>query len=291
MKNQSISKSLAALLFCAICTPAFAEAGANAAANAQATGLIKGADPSAPSLTAKNGWEKFYDSFIRDRLEIGLRWDFRSLDNPTKWDAEKNWGFVGTISELQEKDPSFANIYIGYSISEWFGLGLTWDSLKATAHTGYTIDGHNDGDFVTEGPTLTAVFTVPGILDDKLVPYAEVGAYFVSAEFDAAYWWEYGYALPAAYQELGSPKDYKPRNGKHRIIDTKESTKLGFVYGIGVKYYFTNYLCLDLAYRHINAEASAHYYMQIGNKVVIDHEKQKIPMDHSVFSVGLRYAF
>lgn len=243
-------------------------------------------------FTGKSSWDTFYESYICNHLEIGIRWGFPKIDHAKKWDGKRDWGFIGTISELQEDIPAIPhNLVINYFFTEWIGMGFAWDSLKATAHTGYTVDRHDDGQFATRGPTLTLVLSVPDVLEGRLVPYAEVGANFPYAEFNAGYWWEYGFSSPGDYKEAGSPTNHKPRNGKHRYIDTREKSKIGLVYGAGAKYFLTQHLCLDFSLRHINADAESHFYYTIGHKIAGDHDPEKVSLDYTVFAAGLRYAF
>lgn len=241
-------------------------------------------------ITVGKSGESFYDSYIKGHLEIGLRWASHELDTPTKYDPKTGLAFIGTISELQEDDSFALYPVITYNFTKWFGFGFTWDSLSATAHTAHTNDKHNDGEFTTKGPTLSAILTIP-LFDGKFVPYGEIGGNFASADFDAEYWWEYGYGSPADYQSMGSPKDGRPRNGKHRVIEAKEATKTGLVYGYGAKLYFTENLCLDLAYRHVNADADTLFYVRSSGRRITAAVPTKIPLDYSMFTAGLRYAF
>lgn len=232
----------------------------------------------------------FYDSHICNHLEIGLRWGYPLLDKPTKYDASLEWGFIGTISELKEQVPWYPyNVVISYNFNEWFALGFAWDSLTVTAHTQHTLDKHNDGEFTTKGPTLTAILTIPDILDNQLVPYGEIGFNYASAKFDANQWWEYGYPSPDEYKALNCPDSLY--QGKHRRIDTKADTKFGLVLGIGAKYYLTEHFCLDLSYRHISADAKCHYYFRKAGRKVHDTGITKLPLDYSLFAFGVRYAF
>lgn len=233
----------------------------------------------------------FYDSQICNHLEIGLRFAKHTLDKPTKYDEKTELAFIGTISELKEDDSFSLYPVITYGFNDWFGIGFTWDSLTATAHTAHTLDKHNDGTFSTKGPTFTGILTIPGILDSKLIPYAELGFNHASASFDPEYWWEYGYGSPEHYKSAGCPKDGKLYNNKHRAINTKAGTKFGLVYGFGIKYYIIENLCLDLSYRHVNADAKCDFFYKIAGVTVFDAGYVTLPLDYSVIEFGLRYAF
>ncbi len=224
---------------------------------------------------------------IEGRLEIGFRAAAAKIKTKSKWNAERGEGFLGTMAYFDETESQyFSNLIISYKLAKWFAVSATYDEIAVVGRT-ETEDKHEDGEWYDKGPSLTAVFTSPYKLFDVVVPYAEVGLHFSDAGFDAYPWWGNGYGSPKDYEDLGRPSEAR----KYRVIDA-ESDGTSMVWGIGAKIYLTDNLLLDIAYRQINCEQTAHYYINTVSGVrVLDKDGYVIPFDYSQLCVGLRWAF
>lgn len=232
----------------------------------------------APPLAAEDHAGRWW----RERFEIGLRSSLVKLDDPT---SEK--GFIGTITKLDEEQSAAPrNLLLAYNFNRWFSLAFAWDQTSAKAVTS-TADRHVDGEFEERGPTFTLVARYP--LPRGITPYLEAGVHFISMDFDTASWWGLGYASPADYRALGSPG--VPRHGKRRYLDTDAESSAGFIFGGGVLFSLSEHWRLDLAVRHIDADAESHFYITQGDRVLEDKGVFKVPFSHTVYSAGLRYLF
>lgn len=226
--------------------------------------------------------------YIADRLEVGLRAAHVRLDKSRCWNDDSNSGFLGTISHLYEtKNFRFSNVVLSYKLTDWFAIGATWDETAELAGT-HLEDDHIDGEWRERGPTLSAVFIAPRMANMFEV-YAEVGAHFPDAEFDAYPWWTYGYSSYERYQHFGSRN--KPFGGYSRHIEATQKDDVTLACGIGLKCYITRNLALDIAYRHIDCDVNAHFYLIKRGDLMTDRGQYVIPFSYSQLCAGLRWAF
>ena len=231
--------------------------------------------------TDQKGW-------IHGRLEIGWRLAMPNLDDDYCWDESQETGFLGTMSWFEEKDDvELTNFILAYHFTDWFGVSASWDQIAATAYT-HTIDHHIDGDWKEHGPTLTAVLATPKLFG-FLVPYGEFGVHFPTAKYEARPWWNLGYASQEIYDEFDHPK--KARHGYRRIINATETDSTTFVWGVGLKCYLTDNLVIDVTYRHVDVDETAHFYLMSGSHLLTDNGYYDIPLSYSELCAGLRWAF
>lgn len=227
--------------------------------------------PAAPSFA----------DWLDGHLDLGLRFATVELDDPEKTD-----GFIGTITQLDVEQESFPYHAVALlRFNRWLGFSLAWDQMQAEAITD-TDDHHHDGVFESKGPvcSLVAEYEFPY----HIQPYLEAGVYFGEASFEAEPWWGLGYATSDDWELLGRQSTL--RNGKRRVIDTTSSGP-GFEYGGGVLVRFSDAWAIDLAFRHLDAEADAHFYIKQGSRIISDHETITLPLSYTVLSAGLRYLF
>ena len=222
------------------------------------------------------------------RLEIGWRVALPKADTKSRWHDVENYGFLGSMERFDEADDYyFSNFVISYKLSDWFAIGATWDEIAEVAHT-RSADHHKDGEWTEQGPSISAILTTPRLYD-FVSPYVEIGAHFPHASFDAYHWWAFGYPSPAEYAALGSPS--RSNKGYRRVIDTKASDPVTLLWGAGIKFYVTENLALDLAYRHIDCDIDAHYHLNHKQRMFQDCGRYKIPLSYSQLCFGVRWAF
>lgn len=227
--------------------------------------------------------------WYRDRLEIGLRVSFNEMDTKDKWDEGEQEGFLGTIAHFENKNKmQFSNIVLSYRVLDWLSVGATWDMIDEVAVT-RTEDLHCDGEWKDSGPSLSLVFNYPKKLFGFLTPYAEIGTHFSNGTFEAYPWWHLGYASPSVYRELGSPS--KGRGSYRRYICSEESETLTLLWGAGLKVHITDRFLLDFAYRHIDCDQTAHFYLERGGVLLKDNGLYDIPLSYAQFCAGIRYVF
>lgn len=255
---------------------------AAAAATGAAAALPAGAPSEAAALPDTDVADGFGPRWMRDRLEIGLRFAQVKLDDPAH-----EAGFVGTINELREDQSSLPyNVVLGLRYNSYLGMNMMWDSLRAETHTD-SDNRHSDGAFTDDGPTFTLVGSYP--LPHGLTPYVECGLHLVSADFDAEQWWALGYSSPSAYASLGSPG--VSRGGLRRYMETESDSATGFAWGAGLLIALSEHCRLDLAVRHLEADAEAHFYIKQGGQMLHDRGLHAIPLSYTAYCVGMRYAF
>ena len=280
MSKQSLSRLSFAMIL-ALAMPGALAFAANGAA--EATLDSKAAEKSVRMLEDRDekGW-------ITGRLEIGWRAAFAKVDDDSCWHEDKEEGFLGTMSFFDEADDVQPyNLVVAYHFCDWFGISASWDQISVIART-HTADAHEDGEWKEKGPTLTAVLMTPRIYD-IFVPYAEAGVHFPSAKFDAYPWWALGYSSNQDYHDRGCPKILN--GGYRRNIDASETDSTTFVWGVGLKIFLTDNLSIDVAYRHIDVDETAHFILKHAGRVTRDNGYYDIPLSYSELCAGLRWAF
>jgi hypothetical protein len=226
--------------------------------------------------------------WIARRLEIGWRIARPKADTKHRWHDAENYGFLGTMEYLDEADEyDYCNFVVSYKLSDWFAIGASWDQIADVA-TPRSSNKHQDGEWKESGPSISAILTTPRLFD-FLSPYAELGAHFPSASFDAYPWWTLGYPSPEYHASIGSPST--SNGGYRRVIDAEAANSMTLLWGLGLKAYLTENLALDLAYRHIDCDIDANYRQMLKGRTLVDHGSYKIPLSYSQLCFGVRWAF
>jgi outer membrane protein W len=231
----------------------------------------------------------FYDSYLKDTLQIGLRETYQTLtdsDSGAKGGTQGEGTFLGTIYALDEVQNYLPNLYATYFFSKYWGVELAYDS--AEAETVATSIGSSiiksDGDVSLAGPTLSLVGRYPN--RTKFTPYVSVGLGYYFGDFDEEAHWALGYSDPSAYEAAGSPST--SYNGKIRVMDVDNA--FGLVMATGCAYRLTDRLSLDLSLSYTNVTADATFYgYQYG--VLYTEQDGSFPLDNVAVRAGITFTF
>lgn len=246
-----------------------------------------------------NGWRERFDdrtagpeqhenrflAFLEDRLELGSRINTFSLDTASG-------SFIGTINGLEEDQTRTPVLFFDWFFTPFLGIDLTWDKVAATTRT-FT-HAASDGSVEMEGHVISLVGRYPFDVDMRnrsmtVSPYAGIGLAFMSARFNAAGWWHYGFATPEAYDQWvasGSPAD--PDNEYTRTMSVTDDTGVALSFGCAFEVW--NDLSVDLCLRTIGADTDAIFVRSYSNGNS-ETTYGRFPMSHKIYSLGVRYSF
>lgn len=228
---------------------------------------------------------------VHNRLEIGARIIFASLEKATRREYDSNGkftrGFLGSIDRL-EPEPSltfapFANIMF----SDDIGMELSWQSFSVRTYT--VFDNHTDGLFSLAGPSCQLMYRMPN--QTAFTPRIGIGAVIFNTDFDEDTAWRLGFGIEA-YQEwldAGKPGGLWPNNGFVQVIDT--SNTIGLMFAAGCQALLWDNVYADIDIRYIKADVDGHYYMSQYGSVVDDRGVTTFPMTALYVSFGIRYDF
>lgn len=209
----------------------------------------------------------FYEKFIQDRLDVGLRVSYFEFDNPLKRtfneDGSFRGGFTAGISlDTIEEDQNYLPVlYLRYWVHRYIGVELGWERLAAGTSTYW--DGHSDGDLEASGPTILLIASTDRA--KRVYVYAGFGYAQLMADFDDDPWGE----------------------GIHNIkVEDTTATimEFGAVVGLGRN------LKLDLTARHLVADIDSHFWLQYG-EVRRNDRYWSFPVDNWAAQIGLLYSF
>lgn len=227
--------------------------------------------------------QDFYETYLRGRLELGTRISTSIL---TDSEADGDGTFLGTIYELDEEQDYTPNRFFArYYFTRHFGLELAYDSIEAetVAPSEYT-GTKSDGDVSLAGPTLSFVGRYPN--PSRFTPYAFIGVGFYSGDFDESNDWALGYYDPYEYAAMGSPST--AYNGVTRVMDVDDA--IGFLFGAGFAYEFTDHLAFDLSFQYTAVEADATFYRYQYGSLTLTRDGS-FPLDNVELRAGVTFQF
>lgn len=220
-------------------------------------------EPAPPSAPAEN--KKFYNSFIKNRLEIGTRILHGSLLDDTRGQPF-NGSFVGSVTMLRDnQDLLPTRFYVQYKILDYLGVGVSYDKISAAAGDwGIEGDGTggSDGDVNLSGPLFYLLGCYPN--STKFTPFCEAGMGVYSAKFDADAAW-------------GSTNDKR-----FELNSTK-----GIYFGAGCDFEVTDHFSVNAYGRYMKIDDVTGDYMLLGNK----QSDIIFTMSYMAFGIGAKYAF
>ena len=175
----------------------------------------------APALEPAGG---FYDTWIKDRLTLGLGLAGSVLTDakrPENEPAHKT--FVGFIYKLDDEDPVYVLPELRYWAARNLRVTLSIDHVSGRTRNYNTPTRHSDGNVEVSGPQLLVEGLWP-ICDENL-----------------------GYADQASWTYYGSPRD-RTADGRYREIQVDDS--FGVTLAAGVSWRPGASFELDLSLRH-----------------------------------------
>ncbi len=216
-------------------------------------------------------------AWAREHLDVGTRVTRFTLD-----DARGT--VVGTINRLEEQQSllpvkAFADVWFG----RYAGLQFAWDSVRAETSTAF--DGHSDGDFAAGGPVAAVIARWRN--RSRVTPYAGVGYAWFGGSFEAATWWELGYATYGDWVSLGRPGT--PRNSRRREIAVDDPS--GPVYLLGLDVRVKEPWSIDLLVRHAELDLAGRYRITQRGATLDDRGAFTVSLSHTAYGLGVRYGF
>jgi opacity protein-like surface antigen len=208
--------------------------------------------------------------WIATRLSIGTRFTYYWLEE-TRRSGENGYdngnlsgNFLGSLWGLDAQQHYFPNPYIEYRVVSGFGIGVSYDQLRAK-----TLDWANEEHTVTAG--------------DGDLEIRGVGVYLVARYTNRSRYEPYANAGFAWYKShfFVSPGWAAP--GRRFVV---EDTEGWFVTG-GCKVSVANHLGVDatVRYSHIGDVAARAYL--VGNR----YRGGSFPMRYTALALGFAYAF
>ncbi|TKB07325.1 outer membrane beta-barrel protein [Desulforhopalus sp. IMCC35007] len=241
------------------------------------------------NLHTQKQTNSFYDKYLKDKLQIGLRESYQTLtdsDSGAKGGGQGDGTFLGTIYALDEIQSYVPNFYVNYFFTKYWGVELAYDSIEGetlATSTGYSTI-KSDGDVSLAGPTLSIVGRYPN--QTRFTPYASIGLGYYFGDFDEEAHWALGYPDPSVYEAAGSPSTHY--YDKTRVMDVDDP--LGFVIAAGCAYRLTDSLSLDLSLSYTNVTAEATFYgYQYG--VLYTEQDGSFPLDNVAVRAGITFSF
>lgn len=209
-------------------------------------------------------------------LEIGTRMLHVVLDEDTRRGrvrpggdpskpAQRTGTFLGSLSELDvDQDYAPVRLYLQYFFTEYLGVGISYDEIRADTRDALGSDG-----FVgIDGPLLYLVGRLP--TEYYFTPFAELGIGLYRANYDEN----------AVWKQRGDVNE--------RAMEVDDPT--AFYIALGVDHEITEQWSFNLYFRSVfNATVDAEaYYPRQRNRVFARGE---FPLDYYGFGVGLKYSF
>ena len=188
-----------------------------------------------------------------------------------------------TVSEKQELYPTNFNML--FLFCPYGGLSAEWDR--------YTAVMEQDGKQLWDTFTLALNARLPvDNLPVRFAPYALVGVTYNVPQFDENNWWRFGWNSKKDFDDFMSRQSppYNMDTGRIRNFTTEPS--FGFTYGVGVDFFLTKNLALNLDLRWNVASTDVHYTIvsDDGQDLLLDR-KFSYDLDTMTYGLGFRWYF
>lgn len=229
----------------------------------------------------------FYDDFIKGRLHIGLSFTSLSMDE-TSTPHEK--AYLGNLDTLREDDTENVGFTVKYDFCRYLAMMFSYD-VHAELSAWNWGSASSDGSLELDGWTLQAIGQYPlDVADGKVVitPYVGLGFSDISAKWEYANWWHWGYGSPEDWAKR-SNNVQAPNNGYSRWMNP-EDPSTAFTYTLGLSFQFFEHLDIDVFYRLVDLDdikTTFHAGAQDG-KIL---GEGAFPAKFSALGVALRYVF
>ena len=236
--------------------------------------------------------ESFYDSFIKGRLHIGASVTSSSAKTKT---APAGTYYLGNLNNLKEEEMTGLGFNIQYDFCDYIALSFANDMHVEHAVWNKPTVEHpyesTDGNLILDGMLFQVILQCPFRFHDNswaLTPYVGFGITDISAKWDYAPWWHYGWSSPADYEHYGNGST-SPRKGNSRWMILEEPSS-AFTLTVGLSVQILAHLDLDIFFRNISVDdidAKFHRRKPTGP---IEREGH-FPAEFSTIGFGLRYVF
>jgi len=244
--------------------------------------------PAAPAARAVPlRTESFYDTWLKDRLSIGLGFSYATLtDSERPKDVGNHRTFVGYVWKLEDTDRIGVIPEIRYWAADHLRLVLAMDRISGRTRN-YNLEKHSDGDVDLWGPQLLVEGFYP-LCDDTVFLHAGVGVVYDFADFTEVKWWNLGYSSEANWEYHGRPS--KSRQGYHREIRVDDA--FGWTLAAGASWRPDPRFELDLSLRHTWIDPDCQFgYFYGRKKGFVKHQDGDFELDHLTVALTGSYVF
>jgi hypothetical protein len=247
---------------------------------------LPGAAPEAPAVPALRS-ESFYDTWIKDRLSIGLGISWSALtDAKRPKDEERRRTFVGYIWKLEDEDQAGVVPEIRYWATPYLRLTLSADRVSGRTRN-FNLEKHSDGVAELWGPQLLVEGLYP-MCDETVFLHAGAGVCYDFADFEEIAWWHLGYSSEAAWNEMG--RTGKTRQNYFREIRVDDA--FGWTISAGVSWRPDPRFELDLSLRHTWIEPDCRFGYDYGKqKGFVSQQEGDFTLDHLSVVLTGSYVF
>ena len=191
--------------------------------------------------------DDFYETWIEDRLSLGLGLSYTTLTDPRRpKDNNRQKTFVGFVWKLEDEDEVGVVPELRYRASDHVRLTLSMDRVSGRTRN-FNQAKHSDGVVEAMGPMLLAEGLWP-LCDDTVFLHAGVGLAYAFADFEEVTWWHLGYASEAAWIARGRPS---VRTAQDHYREIKVDDAFGWAVAAGATWRPHPRFELDLSLRHV----------------------------------------
>lgn len=230
-----------------------------------------------------------------DRVEVGFRVSHFWLieDSERHYNAEGTFtgGYLGSISELKTEQDYSPTLYANIYILDWLAIQLGYERFSAKTVTYW--DGHSDGTFDFNGPSLTAQFSYQNTTD--FTPYVGLGITILDAKFVEAGWWHHGFGgtdAQANYQNwVASGSPAWPNGGYERNLEIKDDLIFEPIIQAGCLWRFAKYAQVDFDLRYVSLDSELDYSLSWYGSSTQNRGASKFPMETWSANIGVRFNF
>jgi TolB-like protein/outer membrane protein W len=235
---------------------------------------------------------------IREHVSLGARVSNFSMidDSELHFDDSGKFteGYLGSIAYLDPSQNYVPTIYANITITDWFALQLAWERFEIETSTYW--DGHSDGTFDMNGPSLTAQLRYAN--HTKFTPYLGAGIVMLNVDFNMEGWWYNGFSgetgeeAQQAYDNwIASGAPAWPNGGYQRKLVVEDDIAFKPVFQGGCLWDITDHFALDLDLRYISLDTSLNYTLSRYGNVFSDRGESDFPMSAWIVDLGLVVSF
>ena len=248
--------------------------------------------PSANSAHVDFEEESFYDSYIKGRLHIGASFTKSTAKETT---APAGTTYLGNLDDLREEDMTGIGFNIQYDLCDYIALSFANDMHVEHAVWNKPTIAHpyesTDGNLILDGMLYQVILQYPFRFYDNswaLTPYVGFGITEISAKWEYADWWHYGWSSPADYAYYGNGSTAAHKGYTRWMVLEEPSSAFTFTAGLSLQ--ILAHLDLDFFYRQISVDdidAKFHRRKPTGP---IEREGH-FPAEFSTLGLALRLVF
>lgn len=209
-------------------------------------------------------FDAFFDDYIANRLELGLRYVRVSLRDKDRRNPDRE-NYLGSIDHLDEQQPHAPYPVVYYYFNSYLGLTVTYDRFGAVTlkRVKPRVPSNTDGTLYARGPVICVRGRYPN--NTIFTPYAEAGLAFYRGRFKRDHEW----AHTLAHREMEVGNDTAP------------------VWATGVDIEITPHWHIELYARYARVDIDGRFYRNYRE----EPRRGNFKLDHYAYGGGVKYAF